>query len=63
MFEPRLQELVELLHLFVSVGFGRAVFQPTDHVSFDQVAGHFRVLGMEAFCRRLDREFAAGLPV
>src|SRR5208283_1129195 len=34
-FEPRLHELVEFLHLFVGVGFWRAVFQPTEHVSFD----------------------------
>src|SRR5208282_5850118 len=31
-FEPRLHELVEFLHLFVSVGFWRAVFQPAEHV-------------------------------
>src|SRR5208337_626524 len=34
-FEPPLHELVEFLHLFVGVGFWRAVFQPTEHVSFD----------------------------
>ena len=35
-FEPRLHEPVELLELLFGVGFGRAVFQPTEHMIFDQ---------------------------
>ena len=55
-FQPRLHEPVEFLHLFVGVGFGRAVFQPTEHVSFDQVARHIRMLGMETLRRLRDRK-------
>src|SRR5215472_713584 len=55
-FEPRLHEPVEFLELLFGVGFGRAVFQPTEHTIFDQVAGYVGMVGMEAFHRLLDRK-------
>src|SRR4051794_25058737 len=59
--EPRLDEPVEFLELVFGAGFWRTVFEPAQHVSFDQVARHARMLSVDALHRLLDREpFAVG---
>src|SRR3954471_22169297 len=46
--EPRLDEPVEFLELVFGAGFWRTVFEPAQHVSFDQVARHARMLSVDA---------------
>src|SRR3954471_17828302 len=53
--EPRLDEPVEFLELVFGAGFWRTVFEPAQHVSFDQVARHARMLSVDALHRLLDR--------
>jgi hypothetical protein len=52
---PRFDEPVEFLELALGVGCRRTAFQPTQHVSFDQVARHARMLSVDALRGLLDR--------
>jgi len=53
--EPGFDELIKFLELAFGVGCRRTAFQPTHDVSFDQVARHVRMLGVDALRRLLDR--------
>ena len=46
--EPRLDEPVEFLELVFGAGFWRTVFEPAQHVSFDQIARHTRMFSVDA---------------
>jgi hypothetical protein len=53
--EPRFDESVECLELALGAGFRCTVFEPPQHVSFDQLASHTRMRSVDAVRRLLDR--------
>ena len=53
--EPWFDDPIEFLELALGVGVRRTVFELTQHVSFNQVARHARMLSVDALRRLLDR--------
>ena len=54
--EPRFDQPVEFLEFALAAGVRHAAFQPTQHVSLDQLASHARVPRVDARHRLLDRQ-------